>query len=92
MSGRKDGGMNTAKNGAEQAKVRMTRREFFRECLRYAAAGGLVAAAGALVRREGGKRDRACTGGGVCWTCAAFEGCELPQALLARDADAARRG
>ena len=59
------------------------RRAFLRAGLRY----GLLAGLGALAARTvAGRRNQSCTNRGVCAGCPEFTGCELPQALSARQA------
>jgi hypothetical protein len=62
-----------------------SRREFFRAVGRYGLMAALAAAAALTIRREtpGGQR---CVNRGICAGCAVFEGCAMPQALSARQA------
>jgi hypothetical protein len=59
----------------------LTRRELLRSAGRLTFLAGLLAGIGALVA----KRGEACTNNGICRSCAAFNGCRLPQALSARE-------
>jgi hypothetical protein len=54
-----------------------------RNFLRNAALGGLGAITGFLGLRS---RGRACASNGYCRGCYAFDACELPQALSAKNA------
>ncbi len=59
-----------------------SRREFFRAAARYTLLGCLTVAASLTARRS--LRGQRCVNLGVCSGCPAFAGCELPNALSAK--------
>ena len=77
----------TERDGLFRTLPRMSRREFFRSAGRYALLAALAAIAAVTRRKQlpGGQR---CVNQGICRNCGAFAGCELPQALSARRAQA----
>ncbi len=64
---------------------RQSRREFFRAAGRHGLLVALTAAAAVLGRRALAQR---CISTGVCSNCRAFQVCDLPAALSARQARA----
>jgi hypothetical protein len=61
------------------------RREFLRGSLRHALLAGLAVVSGALVKRRGATLPgQTCINQGICRGCGAFENCDLPQALSAK--------
>jgi len=56
-----------------------SRRDFFRDGLRYGVLA-MLAAAGAKAARPG----QTCVNNGICRGCGSFEECGLPQALSAK--------
>jgi len=70
-----------------------SRRQFFRDGLRYIMLGGLMAASAKLVAREASRpAGRVCISAGICRGCAAFDDCGLPQALSARGVLGPKKG
>ena len=62
------------------------RREFLREGLRYTILGGLAVISGKLIARGANRpKGQVCISDGICRGCAAYEDCELPNALSAKD-------
>jgi len=65
--------------------VGASRRQFLRDGARYAILGGLAAVGGKLVARQiESPAGQVCVSAGICRGCAAFDDCELPQALSVR--------
>jgi len=63
------------------------RRQFLRDGLRYIVLGGLAAVSGRLAsRRAAPPAGQVCVSAGICRGCAAWDDCQLPQALSAREA------
>ena len=61
------------------------RREFLRGSVRYGLLAGLAAVVARVVSNRSGET---CTNQGICSGCPTFTGCELPQALSAKQAEA----
>ena len=61
----------------------MDRREFLRGSLRYGLLAGLAALTARTLTRRGAQ---SCTNEGICRGCPVYTGCELPQALSAKQA------
>jgi hypothetical protein len=59
-----------------------SRRQFFRDGLRFIMLGGLVAVGAKIAARPGGQ---VCISAGICRGCAVFEDCGLPNALSAKE-------
>lgn len=66
---------------SQKPEVRMGRRKFLVSAVRYATAGGMLAGLGALVFRRGDP----CVQVNACGNCGRFGGCQLPQAIEARN-------
>jgi hypothetical protein len=62
------------------------RREFLRGIGRWLGLGALAALAGALLVKSRSPRGQANCADRLCRGCRAFDVCELPQALAAREA------
>lgn len=61
------------------------RREFFRVCSRGVIAGGMAALAAVMWKRnQSSLSEQKCFNRGICGPCRAFEKCQLPQALSAK--------
>lgn len=69
-----------------ESNINQDRRAFLRALARYPLLAGLVLLGGALaVRRQGNSPAAACLKQRVCRDCALYSGCELPQAVSARN-------
>ena len=60
------------------------RREFFLTCSRGVIAGGMAALAAVMWKRSKSLPEQKCFNQGICGPCRAFEKCQLPQALSAK--------
>ena len=64
----------------------LNRREFLRTWGRNLTLAGLLSGGALLVKRPARPDDK-CTSDGICSRCAVLQGCGLPQALSARQAE-----
>ncbi|MFB3892881.1 MAG: hypothetical protein ACE15C_12745 [Phycisphaerae bacterium] len=70
----------------EESQQASTRRQLLATALRGAAAGAIAALAAVLMLRNGRApgplEGQNCINEGLCRSCAAFDGCRLPAALV----------
>ena len=79
-------------NNKQQLTAPESRREFFRNAVRYAVLSVLTVGGAILGRRSLTRLpDQTCINEGICHGCTAFAGCGLPQALAAKSAAASRQ-
>lgn len=70
----------------QPAEERRTRREFFRDALRYLALGGVcVLSVGLIGRSRRASQGSSCPGPSTCRECRELSRCSLPQAVVFRD-------